>query len=422
VQAVDAAGRQLGPRPWSAAFVKVPVFDGPYFTGPARPYREAALKLARWTADHATMAWFRGHGEQTSSSGDFGRGQIMLGAVPVGLVRFHLASDPLEKEAGLLFATEAGDVLRQILVGRHGIPKNYKEGVANSHLYGSAFLDLYAATKDARWRNAALLLAKGYADSQLPNGTWAEGWKNPALPEKLLANPRTDKERAIYEAGLIPGGHGPHLAEYDCSEVLWFLGRLRQELATDDFRAVEDKAYRWVMDNSVKPFFWRDQGHHSPCMVPPFRHRGRTASYFALYLTEAAPGEYRDPALVAELMRFCETVHMDWSRPGANASRVTPTLQATNLREVGSAIWLGTRFAMVWEQGGRATGNELARAKARAFMDAITHAQHPVTGSVDIEMRTKIEPLNRFAVNAGRCAWNLMQYANLLDSAPAMNP
>ena len=92
---------------------------------------------------------------------------------------------------------------------------------------------------------------------------------------------------AVYEAGLIPGIHGSHLWEYDCSEVLWFLGRLRKELGTDAFRATEDKAYRWVIDHSVKAFFWRDQGHHSPCMVPPFRHTGRCASYFARYLLEA---------------------------------------------------------------------------------------------------------------------------------------
>jgi hypothetical protein len=262
------------------------------------------------------------------------------------------------------------------------------------------------------------MVAQAYADSQLPNGTWAEGWKNPQLPQKNLGRKGKEKFSGVEEAGLIPGIHGPHLAEYDCSEVLWFLGRLRQELASDDFRTVEDKGYRWVMETSVKPFFWRDQGHHSPCMVPPFNHTGRCASYFALYLTECAPAEYRDPALVAEIMRFCETVHMEWARPNpAEARQVFPNLTGTKEREVGSANWLGTRFALVWELAGRATGNDLARAKARAFMDAVTHAQQPETGNVDGELALDIQNREKFAVNAGRCAWNLMQYADLLAKA-----
>lgn len=47
------------------------------------------------------------------------------------------------------------------------------------------------------------------------------------------------------------------------------------------------------------------------------------------------------------------------------------------------------------------------------MMDAITHAQQPVTGNVGLNL--ELTPrFNRFAVNAGRCAWNLMQYADLI--------
>jgi hypothetical protein len=272
------------------------------------------------------------------------------------LARHQLATEADEREAGLLLAVEVGDFLRAACQMRDGVPKVYKEGIANAHLYGVAFLDLYAATQDDRWREAALMVGKAFAESQLPNGTWAEGWKTPDIPEKRLAGARNDQERQAYEAGLIPGIHGPHLHEYDGSEVLWFLGRLRHELKTDAVRDCEEKSYRWVMDHSVKNWFWRDQGHHSPCMVPPFRFKGRTASYFALYLLEYAPAERCDLELVADLMRFCETRHLDWSRGGRE---FTPVLVDTNMREVGSTIWLGTRFALVWAHlaNARATGS-----------------------------------------------------------------
>ena len=81
------------------------------------------------------------------------------------------------------------------------------------------------------------------------------GLDDPEIPAERLKQKHFPGHTAVYEAGLIPGIHSSHLWEYDCSEVLWFLGRLRKELGTDAFRASEDKAYRWVMDNSVKAFF-----------------------------------------------------------------------------------------------------------------------------------------------------------------------
>jgi hypothetical protein len=94
---------------------------------------------------------------------------------------------------------------------------------------------------------------------------------------------------------------------------------------------------------------------------------------------------------------------------------VYPTLESTNIREVGSAIWLGTRFALAWAKLGQRTGDRLDSEKARALMDAITHAQHPETGNIGTEMEREMR-FNRFATNAARCAWNLMVYADLIEA------
>lgn len=419
IQGIGADGKELGARPWSTPFEKVATFQGPYFSGPARPYKEAALALARWTCDHATLARVRGHQTYTPpGAGDNGGCQELLGAISAGLVRYRLATDPNEREAGLMMAIETGDHMRAGCLARGGMPKAYKGGIANTHLFGTGFLDLYAATGDQRWKDAAEMVAKAYARLQLPNGTWAELEDNGrSSVDPATAKPATPAHQAIYDAGLLPGIHGPHPAEFDGSEVLWFLGRLRTELKTDAFRECEDKAYRWVMDYSVKDFFWRNQGHESMCMVVPFIYTGRSSSYFALYLLECAPTDRRDLKLAAELMRFCETRHMNWSRPDPSSVRgVMPNLVCTGIRHQGSAIWLGSRFAMAWAQLGRLDGNRLHAEKARAIMDAITHAQHPVTGSVGTEL--ELNPrFTRFAVNAGRCAWNLMRYADLIATA-----
>jgi len=418
IQGLGADGKELGARPWNTPFVKVATFQGPYFSGPARPYKEAALALARWTCDHATLGSQRGHKISIPPGrGDNGDCQIHIGAVYAGLVRYRLTTDPNEREAGLMMAIETGDYMRAGCLSRGGMPKAYKGGIANTHLFGTAFLDLYAATGDPRWKDAAEMVAKAYARLQLPNGTWAElEVDGRSSVDPATAKPKVPERQPIHDAGLLHGIHGPHPAEFDGSEVLWFLGRLRTELKTDAFRECEDKAYRWVMDYSVKEFFWRNQGHESMCMVVPFIYTGRSSSYFALYLLECAPAERRDLKLVAELMRFCETRHMNWSRPDPSSVRgVMPNLVCTGIRHQGSAIWLGSRFAMAWAELGRGDGNRLHAEKARAMMDAITHAQHPVTGSVGTEM--ELTPrFTRFAVNAGRCAWNLMTYGELITA------
>lgn len=414
IQGIGADGKELGARPWSTGFEKVATFHGPYFSGPARPYKDAALALARWTSDHPTLGSLRGHRITIPpGQGDNGDSQILTGAISTGLVRYRLATDPNEREAGLMMAIETGDHMRAGCTSRDGMPKCYKGGIANTHLFGTAFLDLYAATGDPRWKDAAEMVARAYARTQLPNGTWAELSEDGRTCSDDPATMKSDHpvHQAAFDAGLLPGLHGPHLAEFDCSEVLWFLGRLRTELKTDAFRECEDKAYRWVMDQSVKEFFWRDQGHHSPCMVPPFKYKGRAPSYFALYLLECAPADRRDLDLAAELMRFCETRHMVWSRDARY--RTTPNLVGANARESGSPIWLGSRFAMAWAQLGRLDGNRLHAEKARGIMDAVTHAQHPITGNVGLSLE-RTPRFNRFAVNAGRCAWHLMLYGDLL--------
>jgi hypothetical protein len=426
IQGIGADGKELGPRPWSTGFEKVPSFQGPYFKGPAQPYHEAILRFTRWTSDRTNTGNCRGHCAFTGAGGDFCNGHRMHGALAMGLLRHRLGTSPEEREAGLMMAIEAGDFFRGICLARGGMPHAYKGGIPNTQLYGIYFLDLYAATRDVRWRDAALMVAKAYARLQLANGTWAEvsdnGLTSCGDPSTLKAdNPLL---QAYFDAGVVRGIHGPHPLEYDCSEVLWFLGRLRQDLNTTDYRETEERAYRWVMDQSVATFYWRDQGQHSPCMVPPMLYTGRAASYFALYLLDYAPAERRDLKLVAELMRYCEDRHLDWSRPDPNQVRsVFPNLTLANARESGSPLWLASRFALVWLRLGQTTGDPLALAKARALMDTITHAQHPVTGNIDIGFARNMA-FNIYASNTGRAGWNLLRCADLLapDSKTKGNP
>jgi len=263
------------------------------------------------------------------------------------------------------------------------------------------------------------MMARAYVRAQQPQGHWLilhdeADYRRPApWPMEVKLDPAWKEEwKEQFKANLRSGLHGPEHPEMEPAELLCFFGRLRQDLKTDEFRDCEEKAYRWVIENSAKTFFWRDQGHHSMCLVVPVKQTGRGASYFAQYLLNYAPKERCDLALVADLMRFSETRHLDWSRPKADSAVMTPSLVDANHRESGASIWMGSRFALVWEQLAQRTGERLHREKARAIMDAITHNQDARTGSVESSMNLG-GGFDRFGLNLSECAKNLLAFEEL---------
>ena len=261
------------------------------------------------------------------------------------------------------------------------------------------------------------MVAKAYARLQLPNGTWAELTDHgDNLPDLVTMKSDHPVHQAAFDAGLVPGIHGPHLVEYDCSEVLWFLGRLRTELKTDAFRECEDKAYRWVMDHSVKEFFCATRA--TTARVWSRRsYTGAARQLLRPVPSGVCPGRPPRPepgcradALLRDaphgLVSGCAIPHDAELGRWQRARVGQPHLAGFAIR--GGLVQLAQR-----------DGNRLHAEKARAIMDAITHAQHPITGNVGTDMALTPR-FNRFAVNAGRCAWNLMTYGELI--APKARP
>ena len=188
----------------------------------------------------------------------------------------------------------------------------------------------------------------------------------------------------------------------------------------NEFQACENKAFAWLKANSLATYFWRDQGHHSHCLIWPHKVTGRCASYAALYMLRYLPADQVNLDEVRELARFAEDRHVVWDRSdpkGAQAGKVAPYLEDANPRESGSSIWMGSRLALVQLLIHRRRADPLLLAKATALMDAITHAQHPVQRWIDQSMTQPSAGLGetKRRTNWGQCAMNLVAFADLLE-------
>jgi|GEM_PF-6582919 len=366
--ALDAAGKPLG-EPVSVPLARNPAFQGPYFKALPRTCREAALLSARWMCDNpANTALRLNHGtynRHLNQNGDAQFWFITYSGFYAGLTLAQTSPDPAERQYGLDLAITVGETwLRSVLAGYLG--DTYKGWAFDQWVYGTCWLDLYRLTGDPRWRDLVLEHAKRLCSKQLPSGTWGETAPEGDVPTSV------DAKTGI---PMIISIQGPSMQQWDPSSTLYYLGRIRKELKTDDFRATEDKAWQWLVDNSIARFDWRRQGpgestaHKQPWWTIP-----DCALQCYEYLALDLPGRKADPALMEDLLRWCEERAVDWRRQ-AHPTQVFPYVGAPN-RDT------QLRLARACARQAQRTGSALWKAKAQALAGAMLTAQFPTTGQI----------------------------------------
>ena len=346
VVALDATGKELGPckfkvgvgggarqgrlgpdgkwadLSWSerdrVPFSKAPSFAGPYLD-PIRDYDQAVLEACRPLLQSGLLSSLKSD-EDIAKFGVAGNNEVSgpMGTSIAAMLCLHqLSPGPAEKKQALEVAQRGGEwLIRQCrntyrpsgsYSSPQGLPGMYHGFVTHVHYTGLAYLDLYRATKDKKWLTAAEDLAQALAGLQQPKGNWT--WTT-------LQN-----GKVCFEPHY--GFFGLSSPDFDASEMLHFYGRLRKEGGCERFVEVEKKALQWMMDNSVKTFYWRehpgnDGPHQALGNVSPY-----PASYFVRYLLDWAEPSETNLKVAEEIVRFCEDQWIDWSRSGDGLG--TPT-------------------------------------------------------------------------------------------------
>ena len=246
---------------------------------------------------------------------------------------------------------------------------------------GSAYLELFKATGEKKYRAAALTIAERYLALQGEDGSWC-------LKLYLKDGKPVTKNRC----------HPLGIAE--------FLERVYAETKDAKYRTAADRAFAFVERGPLSDWNWEGQ----------FEDVGPTGKYVnltkhpacetAIYMTKRFPTDAKRIALARDLLRFSEDQFVNWERPcradgtgfktgrewvkaSDETAKYLEWLDFPNVMEqyywyipidASNAKLIRTYLALY-----RVTKNPLDLAKARALGDTLTRVQLD-SGRIPTEM------------------------------------
>lgn len=229
---------------------------------------------------------------------------------------------------------------------------------------GMYYLDVYAATKDAKYLNAAVSIAETYAKRQSPEGSWL-----------MFVSPKDGKP--VTDNILIP------------TLVIEFVDKLGAATGDHHFDAMREKAIAWVMQNPVRTWNWQGQ-FEDVKPLPPYENLTKhDAGQFSIHLLQTAANDPAKRALALDLIRFAEDQFVMWAQPPtANPKEQNPDGEAGSK----SRTWLlpcvleqyrcyapvnasSAKLIRMYLAAYRATGDRLHLEKAKALAGTLTRTQ-----------------------------------------------
>jgi maltose/maltodextrin transport system substrate-binding protein len=235
---------------------------------------------------------------------------------------------------------------------------------------GQAFLNLYDATHDQKYLDAARRCADAYQRTQLASGTW-----------HLKIDNATGAALAPVE--LIPTG------------PVLFLDRLISSYMRPEYTGTRDRAIQWIMSNPVHTFNWQAQFDDAK-VRGAYENLGKhEACEFAGYLFEKSTTDPLSIQLAEELLQFAEDQFVTWEQPPQLLKIRDPRMQPgfwiipCSLEQYamfepisGSSAFM----IMTYVRAFQATGKQLYLDRARSLANALTVAQQQHGGRYPTRM------------------------------------
>ena len=390
-RAFDAKGAAVGGVQANRWWKLAPFRPGAY-PAAARSYAESAAKIYEYVFNMPATRRFLRTGRPDPEYQLNSYPTKMHSGLIKAMVRYAKAV-PAHAEDAMKVARNAADYLISISEGEGrplaGFPPTYEANeeyrkckagkyagqtmLTYPQEAGSAYLELYEASGEAKYLSAARAIADRYLALQGADGTW---------PLKLYLKDGSP---------VVPNRCLP-------LDIIGFLESLNDVTKDDRYRAAADRAYAYVENGPVRNWNWEGQFED---VDPTARYHNLTehpACSTAIYLLKRFPGDAEKLALARELVRFAEDQFVCWERPchadGSGIRTGDPRYdQGSSVQRYLS--WLV--FPCVTEQYNwnipvdascskvirtylalyRATKDPLDLAKAKALGDALTRAQQP---------------------------------------------
>jgi hypothetical protein len=350
VEAVDHGGKLL------ASVVSSCQWKAP-FKGPYRPakceYGESGAK---------TVACLL----KKNLNGDGGSFPILMNSAYIRLLTTYVRANPQGELAGqaLAQARQYGqDMLKSSTpadwvyadmpmshVTSYHVPSEHHTNmfqVGRGGMAGMAYLDLYAATQDKTWLEAATRIAATLKKNQLPEGRW---------PFRVEA--RTGKVLEDYTS--------------DQAEAILLLDELVRNHSRKDLQATLDQAVRWMLENPCKTFQWQQQWDDLGTFKPYENLEHYDTGLFIEYLLRHATPQNDYEAVAGKLARYIEDHFVEWE-PVEN--QITPGVRE-QYKCYPVIDWHCAHYIRVCMAFHDKTKEEVWLKKARALADTLTAIQH----------------------------------------------
>ncbi len=371
---VEGLSRKGGPVRGMAGrrmFHRAAVFGGPYHKQ-AADYRESARRALQYLFKQRAYQTWKTVGRPDPTYGLYRYPSKIISAV-IGGMTMYAALSPRREEAddALQIARSAAEYLIRVSEPAGAplefLPPTYagRELAGGDNkgqmmlnfaaTVGHCYLDLYDATKEGEFFEAARRIADTYKKLQLPSGSW------PLKVKVETGEPTT--ENLCTPTGIIN-----------------FLDRLDNQYGLDTYRETSKLALRWIMENPMKTFDWSGQFEDQRPRGPYENLAAHPPCKFSIYLFEHAEENPQYTPDAEELLRFAEDQFVVWEHPSVGDKRwITPCVLEQYRYYVpidASAASMISSYQKAYE----VTGKELYLAKARALADTLTVLQDRDTG------------------------------------------
>lgn len=383
VTGLDSQGAAVG-EPMKRTFHRAAAIAKDY-PAPALPWRESArTALDALVHSPGLRCWFTA-GEPDEETHLYRYPSKIVGAAASALATYAAQTPtPADAADALKAAARAADYLLALSEPKESAwafhpptyhPTRYRDRLKGHMLpgrymtlcgaeTGQFYLDVYLATKEDKYRAAAVRIAETYAQRQLPEGSWLQ------FVTAKDGKPVTDNV-------LIP------------TLVISFLDRLGEATGDHRFDAMRAKAVAWIEQNPVKTWNWQGQ-FEDVKPLPPYQNLTKhDACDFAIHLFETSPQDATHKTLALDLLRFSEDQFVIWAQPPADSPTKQSPDGAANAKSDG---WMlpcvleqyrcyapvcasSAKLIRTYLAAYRATGDRLHLEKAKTLAATLTRTQ-----------------------------------------------
>ena len=340
-EAIDASQNMVGQM--SFQFSKIAPFKWPYREGKGN-YLESGFKAALWLLSDQSDA------KATQFPALFRSAYIRILTTyarinPEG-EKAQAAINLAKKHAQFLISesTPSGWVYGNMPLSHHAECLQ----IGRAGMVGMAYLDLYAATRDASFLKAATRIGDTLKKTQLDDGRWY-----------FRVDPQTDKMLEDYTS--------------DQAEAILLLDELIRNHGKKDLVKTRDKAVGWVLANPCKTFHWQQQWDDVKTLAPYENLEWYDTGLFIEFLLRYATPENGYAETARNLLHYIDDQFIEWEPSG---EYITPGAREQYVC-YHVIDWHTAHYIRVCMAFHRHTKDDAYLRKACAMANTLTLIQHP---------------------------------------------